>query len=240
METVTCDNCGDSVEKYPSNISESANYCDSDCMYESRNGGANFARYPELTDPDWIRERHHERGMTYEEIADELGCGTSTVSKRANQHGIETRRVKYAELADTEWLKELNHEKEMRLGEIANLIGCTRSAVGYALRRNDIDVKTYMPEGEENFFWKGGSTSDRYYGPNWQEKRDTIRERDNYECQNCGIDESQLPTELHIHHIQPKKTFDDIERANRESNLVALCQPCHNRWEGIPLKPDNR
>jgi len=238
MKAVECDNCGEELRRYQSRIKDT-NFCDKECMYEYQTGKQSWVEYPELEDPDWIRERHHERGMTYGEISEELGCSQSNVHKRAKQHGIEPQREKYTELADVDWLKELNHDKDMRLGEIANLIGCTRSAVGYALRRNGIEVKNYLPEGEENYFWKGGSDRDRYYGPNWQEKRDAVRERDNYECQDCGVDESELDTELHVHHIQPKRKFDDIEQANRESNLVALCQPCHNKWEGIPLKPDN-
>lgn len=239
MKKIECDNCGIGLERYPSQIKET-NFCSRDCKHEYQSGEPVWVEHEELEDPDWIRERHHDRGMTYGEIADELGCSQSNVHKRAKQHGIEPQRERYPELADTDWLKELNHDKEMRLGEIANQIGCTRSAVGYALRRNDIEVKTYLPEGEENYFWRSENSYDQYYGPNWQEKRDIIRERDNYECQACGIDESELDIELHVHHIRPKRTFESIEKANRESNLVALCQPCHNKWEGIPLKPDSK
>lgn len=238
MKAIECDNCGSVIERYQSKIYKT-NFCDRECKQEYQTGKQTWVKHEELEDPEWIRERHHDRGMTYGEIADELGCSQQNVHKRAKEHGIEPQRERYTELADVDWLKELNHDKGMRLTEISNQIGCTRSAVGYALRRNGIEVKTYLPEGEENYFWKGGN-HDQYYGPNWKDKRDIIRERDNYECQDCGTHESELPIELHVHHIQPKRTFDDLERANRESNLVALCQPCHNRWEGIPLKPDNR
>jgi len=30
---------------------------------------------------------------------------------------------------------------------------------------------------------------------------------------------------------------DELDEANRLSNLVTLCRGCHSRWEGIPLFP---
>jgi 5-methylcytosine-specific restriction endonuclease McrA len=48
---------------------------------------------------------------------------------------------------------------------------------------------------------------------------------------------------LHVHHIERKESFRDkngeldYERANRVENLITLCNKCHGRWEGIPLRP---
>ena len=235
---IECDNCGSVMERYPSLIHDT-NFCSNDCKHEYQTGKQPWVKHEELEDPEWIRKRHHDRGMTYGEIADELGCSQQNVHKRAKEHGIKPQRERYTELADVERLKELNHDEDLMLHEIANLIGCTRSAVGYALRRNGIDPKRHLPKGEENHFWKGGDYENDY-GPNWQSIRDEIRERDDYECQDCGVDEGDLNMELHIHHITPRRKFDDIERANRRNNLIALCASCHRKWEGIPLKPDNR
>jgi 5-methylcytosine-specific restriction endonuclease McrA len=196
--------------------------------------------YEELMNPEFIRKRHHDRGMTCAEIAEEVGCSVSQVHKRLRQYDIEPQREKYVELADPKWLKKHNHDKEMRLYEMANLIGCTRSAIGFAMKRHGLEVKRHHsnPTGEDSPFWEEGYN--HYYGPNWQEKREQARQRDGYKCQDCGVSEQSLEIPLHVHHINPLKNFDDIEEANRLENLVSLCQPCHNRWEGIPLKPDNR
>lgn len=240
MKALTCENCGDEFERYPSQITDGDNFCSRDCMYDWREDNTFYSKYPELEDREFIRERHHDRGMTMEEIAEEVGCSSSQVHKRARQHDIEPQREKYVELADEDWLRKHNHEKEMRLYEMANLIGCTRSAVGFAMRRKDLEVKRHHsnPKGENSPFWEEGY--DHYYGPNWQEKREEARSRDNYRCQDCGVHEDELDIPLHVHHINPLKNFDDVEEANKLTNLVSLCQPCHNRWEGIPLKPDNR
>jgi DEAD/DEAH box helicase domain-containing protein len=53
--------------------------------------------------------------------------------------------------------------------------------------------------------------------------------RDGYRCRACGTsgDESSL----HVHHIQPFKTFESLEMANRPANLVTLCPACHRLAE---------
>jgi len=89
--------------------------------------------------------------------------------------------------------------------------------------------------GENNPTFKGGH--DRYYGSNWRKMRQKARERDGYQCQACGLDESDSRWELSVHHIRPLRDFDTPEEANTLDNLVSLCRSCHGKWEGIPVKP---
>jgi len=67
------------------------------------------------------------------------------------------------------------------------------------------------------------------YGPGWAVLKRQILMRDGYRCRACGTsgDESTL----HVHHIQPFKTFESLELANRPSNLVTLCPACHRLAE---------
>ena len=91
-----------------------------------------------------------------------------------------------------------------------------------------------IQRGENHHNWKGGGWA--YYGGNWNQKRRECLNRDNHTCQDCGTTES-----LHVHHIQPLRTFDEPEEANNLKNLVTLCETCHlSKWEGIPLRPDTR
>jgi len=93
--------------------------------------------------------------------------------------------------------------------------------------------------GEDHPCWTGGSPE--YYGENWRQKRRKALKRDSYECRICGIGDEQhrdqLGQGLDVHHIQPIRTFDELEEANRLSNLVTLCRGCHSRWECIPIFP---
>jgi 5-methylcytosine-specific restriction endonuclease McrA len=90
--------------------------------------------------------------------------------------------------------------------------------------------------GEECYQWKSGLLS---YGEGWTEaKRETVRDRQNRECAGCVTHETELPRKLDVHHITPAQSFDDPEKRNDPSNLVALCRPCHNQWESMsPLRP---
>lgn len=95
--------------------------------------------------------------------------------------------------------------------------------------------------GEGNPMWAGGST---VFGENWREQRQKRLERDGYRCVICGVTQEAHRDAhgcgLHVHHITPRRTFDDPDRANRVSNLRTLCLPHHNMVEGWPVMPDTR
>jgi 5-methylcytosine-specific restriction endonuclease McrA len=77
-------------------------------------------------------------------------------------------------------------------------------------------------KGDKNPNWQNG---DRVYkrGSHWHAIRRRIIARDKV-CQHCGTDGP-----LHVHHVLPFRLFEDKDAANAESNLVALCPPCHRR-----------
>ena len=77
-----------------------------------------------------------------------------------------------------------------------------------------------------NRLW--GSDSN-IYGPEWNRLRQKILMRDSYTCRACG--KAFEPSELHVHHVQPFRTFADPAIANQASNLVTLCASCHHKAE---------
>ena len=65
---------------------------------------------------------------------------------------------------------------------------------------------------------------EKWYGigkHNWKRLSKRIIERDNFTCQSCGV--SLHENKPNVHHIVPYS----ISKDNSESNLVALCVPCH-------------
>ena len=73
------------------------------------------------------------------------------------------------------------------------------------------------------------------YGPNWQQQRQTVLERDNFRCRTCGAAGSTL---LHVHHIRPFREYgympgenENYRLANKVDNLITLCPSCHRRAE---------
>lgn len=67
------------------------------------------------------------------------------------------------------------------------------------------------------------------YGPGWPKLRQQILNRDNHQCKACGVSDVFAP--LHVHHIQPFKTFTSLEAANAPNNLITLCPACHRLAE---------
>lgn len=88
--------------------------------------------------------------------------------------------------------------------------------------------------GEDHHRWKGGKVP--YHGP-WQRVRREALERDDHECQNCGIGPEEIGQEPDVHHIEPVREFDDPEDAHFLENLVVLCPSCHANVEhgNIPV-----
>ena len=60
--------------------------------------------------------------------------------------------------------------------------------------------------GENNPSWKGGVSKLKTYPFDWNETlKISIRERDNYECQICGLHQDEIDINLHVHHIDYNK-----------------------------------
>lgn len=88
------------------------------------------------------------------------------------------------------------------------------------------------------------------YGGSWSEKRESRLEKDGYACVICDKSNAQekidTGTGLDVHHIDKARNYLredgtlDEEKAHRLENLISLCTSCHNRWEGIPLRPEVR
>lgn len=87
----------------------------------------------------------------------------------------------------------------------------------------------------------------RGYPEDWSQRKLYVQKRDNFKCQQCGFtmlgDRHKLRrakelkthsmwTELHIHHIVPLSKGG----TNELSNLVALCERCHENKHPHMLK----
>jgi 5-methylcytosine-specific restriction endonuclease McrA len=87
-------------------------------------------------------------------------------------------------------------------------------------RKNTEESKDKI-RGKNNINWQGGKSSEEY-GVDWTDSlRKSIRERDSYVCQKCGIHQSELDKKLDVHHIDYNKLNLDPK------NLITLCRFCH-------------
>lgn len=82
--------------------------------------------------------------------------------------------------------------------------------------------------GPDNGHWKG-SLYPYYYGSQWDRQAEKARLRDGFRCRVCGLAQADNYRALDVHHIKPFTQFKRVEKhlANRLSNLITLCHPCH-------------
>jgi len=72
------------------------------------------------------------------------------------------------------------------------------------------------------------------YPPDWEERREEVRSKANYTCQECKT-KDPIPS-LHAHHIKHLSRGG----SNKISNLMALCEGCHeNKHGGRTFKYDD-
>lgn len=95
-----------------------------------------------------------------------------------------------------------------------------------SLRCSAIGIATYGPDNPN---WVDGNSVNRTKGPNWKEQSKKARRRDGFRCQICR--RRQKKHAFPVHHIVPFRMFDDYKVANRLTNLITLCRPCHGKVE---------
>jgi hypothetical protein len=78
-------------------------------------------------------------------------------------------------------------------------------------------------KGENHPNWQGGISFEPYSLDWTEELRESIRDRDNHECQICHTRQKDLDRVLTVHHI-------DYDKENCKSeNLISLCLRCHTK-----------
>lgn len=81
--------------------------------------------------------------------------------------------------------------------------------------------------GKKHWAYKNGEHSGRYPTKFNNYLRELVRERDNYECQKCGVPQRECNKRLDVHHIDNNRNNLSLK------NLVSLCHSCHTHthWD---------
>ena len=102
-------------------------------------------------------------------------------------------------------------------------------------------IHSIQTRGQNHWNYRDGSSLEDYPSEFNKQLKESIRKRDNYECQNCNMTEEEhiivYGRVLDIHHI-------DYNKKNcKEDNLISLCQSCNLRanynrdyWQEIYTK----
>ena len=77
--------------------------------------------------------------------------------------------------------------------------------------------------GDKGSNWQGGISFEPYDMTFTDVLKESIRQRDNRLCQECGCPECECLRLLDVHHISYNK------KDSSPSNLISLCHSCHNK-----------
>ncbi len=147
---------------------------------------------------DWLHEEYVVKGRSAEDIAKEFGVSAPAITFWLKKHGIPRRST-----SETRKLKKWG--------------------------ASGPDNPMWNRSGELNPHWRGGITPERqafYASREWKVASKAVWKRDKGTCRRCGCEYNfQAGISFHVHHIQ---SFADVELRAEPSNLVIVCESCHN------------
>lgn len=73
---------------------------------------------------------------------------------------------------------------------------------------------------------ESGNVKKFYKSGIWEDKREEILKRDNYECQRCKDKSGFAKAEI-VHHIKHLRDYPEL--ALVDDNLKSVCSTCHNQ-----------
>lgn len=149
-----------------------------------------------LRDREWLNDQYINQRKSTPQIALEIGATSRVVYTWLIQHGIPTRPTG----------SELGHKRNTE-----------------AARAKMSTAKKGRYIGPDNWNWKGGDNKPSKERRSYQARvwRNSVRERDGWECKHCGASGGKL----HAHHIKSWK--DHPELRFDMDNGITLCVPCH-------------
>jgi len=112
-------------------------------------------------------------------------------------------------------------KKRPHTEETKRKIGLANAISNKGKKQSLETIAKRIKRGEKHYNWKGGKSFEPYSVDWTQTLKRSIRERDKYVCQLCGLPQGDR---VHnVHHI-------DYDKENCDpKNLVTLCQSCHSK-----------
>jgi transposase len=175
---------------------------------------------------DELGHMYWGEGMTYQEIAGEIGVSQSTVGNWMKKYDIRscTRseakpgRSHISKLSKESLYRMYWHDL-MTISNISYNTGISQPTIYRWMKEYHIEIRTrYYYSGINSPHWKGGISFEPYCDRFNNDFKEAVRERDDYMCQLCGSE--QNGRKLDVHHIH-------YDKANCYPDVVALCRSCN-------------
>jgi len=143
-------------------------------------------------------------------------------TKPPSRKGVKLSNEHKRKLSKAHKGKKLSEETKKRMSIAKKGKPNGREGVRLSKKTKIKISKSVSKENHPN--WQGGKSFEEYSFGWTDDLRDSIRKRDNYICQLCGIHQDELVdsyTKLDVHHI-------DYDKNNLDpNNLISLCRKCH-------------
>ena len=189
--------------------------------------------YKILTKEFLIKE-YIKKNLSTLKIAKNLGVSERSIRVYLYKYNISIKKAHpYKTFNYTlEFIKHCYCQERKSVTQIASLIGCSNQNIWKQMKLNNIPrrSKSESKTGQLNpMFGKTGILHHNYIlglNRNYPLKfnkyiKESIRKRDDFICQYCGVKQRKLNEKLHIHHI-------DYDKENLfTTNLISLCRSCH-------------
>lgn len=198
-------------------------------------------------DENWLKEKYIDMKLSMPKIAEMCDCYPTTIKRWLDKFDIETRGYGDSKYHDDLGGKNNPFYGETHSDETKRKLSKSMKKVwrdGKVREKREEWLETEeakkiatenLPdnnEGKNNGNWKGGVYEKYYdgtYGWKWTKIREKVLERDNYECQKCGLSNhehiNKYKQGLQIHH---KIEYPKSKEHNLD-NLISLCVVCHNK-----------
>lgn len=217
----TCDHCETSFNDYDCNRNGQKLFCSDECHEEFRRAKSDVDWWHECDRCDSEFRRHPSLIQQYENKFCSQECHHKYI--RENPDWFSWYKGGKRKVT-CDWCDKSITRKPYQAEKEKNYF-CSTQCHGEWISENW--------SGESSPRWEGGYKP--YYGPSWRTQRKEAIERDNFQCQDCGLGQNKHQEkhdkDLEVHHKRPLRTFDDTSEANKLENLVTLCVKCHSKRE---------
>jgi DNA-binding CsgD family transcriptional regulator len=173
---------------------------------------------PRYRDKSWLREKHHNEGLSPHTIGDIEGVSHHTIRKWLKKNGLEIRKKGYHTYKSEEWLYDQYWNQGKSLDEVAEASDTDRNTVAQYMEQFGIDRRGV-----------GGCPPDApYTDPEW------LFEKYHIDCLNC--DEMGDLVDRSAYSIRYHMDANDIDRIPMgpktsepflNTNLQGYVEICH-------------
>jgi len=221
---VDCDNCGETIERKPSEAEDGNNFCDRDCYHEWRRTDWDTPDSKISIECEWCGDDF--------EVYPYRKDSARFCSRECSDDSMQAQTGEDA----PHWQGGKPEHECLNCGETFKRYTGEGRDCEYCSKSCYREASKELFAGENNPAWRGGWGWN--YGPNWDEQRPKVLERDNHECQRCGKGADDMRRSPDVHHRKRLGWFREeydapewYQKGNALDNLVTLCPRCHGKIE---------